>query len=95
MGLIDPDEDLAVDDDLLHQLLGATGLLAIFVGPDFLLLDGSVGLYFERDVFGIIEKGACLDLLVSLDAIDIPGGRVKDFLDNGLFLLLVEDPVGA
>lgn len=95
MGLIDSDEDLAMDDDLLHEFLGATGLLALFVGPDFPLLDGSVDLYLERDVFRIFEKGASVNLLVSLDAIDIPGCRVKGFLGNGLLLLLVEDAVGG
>jgi hypothetical protein len=59
------------------------------------LLDGSVGLYSKWDVFGIIEKRAGVDLLISLDAIDIPSGGVKHLLDNGLLLLLVEDSVGA
>ena len=95
MGLIDSDEDLAMDDDLLHEFLGATGLLALFVGPDLPLLDGSIDLYLERDIFGIFEKGASFNLLVPLDAIDIPGCRVKGLLGNGLLLLLMEDAVGG
>ena len=95
MGLIDPDEDLAMDDDFFDQPLGAIGFLAFFAGPDFLLLDGCVGLNLERDVLGLIEKRASVYLLVSLDAIDIPSCRVEDLLDCGFFLLYMEDPVAS
>ena len=95
MGLIDPDEDLAMDDDFFDQPLGAIGFLAFLAGPDFLLLDGCVGLNLERDVLGLIEKRASVYLLVSLDAIDIPSCRVKHFLDDVLFFLLMKDPVGG
>ena len=70
-------------------------MLAFFVGPDFLLLDGNVGLNLERNVLGIIEKGTNIYFLVSLDAIDIPGSRVEYLLNDGLFLLLMKHPVGA
>ena len=95
MGLIDPDEDLAMDHDFFDQPLGAIGFLAFFAGPDFLLLDSCVDLYLERDVLGLIEKRTSVYLLVSLDAIDIPSCRVEDLLDCGFFLLYMEDPVGG
>jgi len=78
VGLVDTDEELAMDDDLL--LTGGdrgAGLAA------HTALDGDVGLDGEAKV-SAVEEVAALELLQALHPIDVPGGGVEGtLLDDG------------
>lgn len=85
VGLIDSDEDLAVNDD---RLLGPDGL----GGSVGLYLIGLAGLTVE-ETFGVVEEGSAGEFGMALDVGDVPGRRVEDLFNLRLLFREMEDLV--
>lgn len=85
VGLIDPDEDLAVNDD---GLLGPDGL----GGSVGLYLIGLAGLTVDK-AFGVVEEGSAGEFGMALDVGDVPGRRVEDLFNLWLLFRKMEDLV--
>lgn len=85
MGLVDTDEDLAMDDQtvvlvFLHGCIGFYGIGIVRIAVD--------------ETFGFVEKITAVNFLVALGQDDVPGGGVEDLANLGCLLLLMDDLVG-
>ena len=86
------DEDFAPYDDFLPQGVGLAFLFGLLAEQH---LCGHVGFDVEGDCGGVVQQLAGLDFGAPFHFCHVPGCRVKHYLDNVLFFLLMKNPIGA